>query len=129
MKIQEGFHLIELLVTLAIVAILASVGISRYTHYVTDANRLQAQQGLAQLNIALQEYQIENNSYAGATLKNLHFSDQFAEKHYRFSIQPTDTYYLLSAIPIGTQAERDRCGTITLDSTGKKGAGKQDCWG
>ncbi len=129
-KQHQGFHLIELLITLLIVGILASMGFSRYTQYMTEAHRLEAEQTLGKLAIALEQYQIEQNSYANANLERLHFSPGAIAKHYQFSIQATDIYYVLTAKPIGAQAARDsECGSLMLNAKGQQSAtGSQNCW-
>ncbi len=63
---QEGFSLIELMVTLAIVAILASVAMPAYTNYTIRAKVPDATSGLAAKRIALEQYFQDNHKYTGS---------------------------------------------------------------
>ncbi|MDR2925284.1 MAG: pilus assembly protein PilE [Azoarcus sp.] len=54
--------------------------------------------------------------------------------YYTFSATPDTRTYTLSAVPQSAQKDKDpaKCGTLTLDQTGKKGAGTgadvSTCW-
>lgn len=133
-KITVGFHLIEILITLAIISILITLGIPMYSHYVTQERRLEAATILSQLALALEQYHIEQNSYEQATLPLLHFPKTIAKNTYQLAIQSaTDTQYFLTATPLGIQAIRDvACATLTLNAKGEKGntGAKEadECW-
>lgn len=60
---QNGFTLIELLITMAILGILAAIAIPAYNGYITTAKMSEAQNNLAALRLAEEEYFLENNSY------------------------------------------------------------------
>lgn len=128
-----GFHLIELLITLAILAILVSVSLPLYTRYLAHEKRLEAASQLTKLGIALEEYHLEKGTYAGATLEALHVKE-FMNNTYQLAMTNlTDDNYVLLAKPINQQATRDiACGTLLLDAQGKKlntGSENADrCW-
>lgn len=60
----SGFTLLELMITLVIVAILAAVAIPSYQQYVTKARRTDATTALLQLAAAQEKYFLSNNQYA-----------------------------------------------------------------
>ena|SRR3989338_8337717 len=129
----KGFHLIEILIVLAIVGILAAFSIPLYSQYRMQERRQEAAQILSQLAIAMEKYQVEQNTYQDATLNLLHFKELIADHRYQLIIQSaTENDYFLVAKPLETQAENDPCGALTLNSRGEKGITGtekiEDCW-
>ena len=129
-----GFHLIEILITLAIISILTALGVPAYTQHLVKERRLEAENMLSKLAIAMEEYQIEHDGYQDVTLELLHFPEMIVKNFYRLNIQSlTENHYLLAAIPQEKQAEQDAsCAVLTLNSKGEKGnSGPREvdeCW-
>jgi type IV pilus assembly protein PilE len=73
MKNFRGLSLIELMLTLAILGILASIALPEYSQHYRRAQRLTAEVELLKLTSALEEYFVINNSYNGANLEKLNF--------------------------------------------------------
>ena len=63
MKKTKGFTLIELMISVAIIGILSSIAIPSYTSYLEAARSVEAQNNIATLKAAQEEYFIENNTY------------------------------------------------------------------
>ena len=63
MEKSEGFTLVELLVTVAIIGILAAVGISAYTGFIVAAKEKQATTGLSSIYLAQEEYRSMIGTY------------------------------------------------------------------
>ena len=133
-KTNYGFHLIEVLITLAIISILTAFCLPLYSQYTVQARRLEAKTILSELAIAMEKFHIEHNTYEGATLAALHFSDWIAKNNYRLLIQTaTNNDYTLIAYPHAKQAEKDaQCASLILHANNKKeisGDGKtNECW-
>lgn len=66
MRKSAGFTLIELVVTVAIVGILAAIAVPAYTRYVTESHLPEAFNGLTTLGQNLESYFQDNNTYVGA---------------------------------------------------------------
>lgn len=64
MKQQNGFTLIELMITVAIVAILAAVALPSYTDYVIRGKLPEATSTLADLRVKLEQYYQDNRNYS-----------------------------------------------------------------
>ena len=60
---SSGFTLIELLVVVAVIGILAGVGIVAYTGYVDSTKRKSAENALMQLGLGQTEYYSDNSEY------------------------------------------------------------------
>ena len=60
---SSGFTLIELLVVVAIIGILAGVGIVSYNGYVTGSKKKTSESVVLQISLAQQEYYCENGEY------------------------------------------------------------------
>jgi len=60
---SHGFTLIELMVTIAIVSVLAAIAIPAYNGYIKTAKMAEAKTNLSALRLAQEEYFLENNTY------------------------------------------------------------------
>ena len=63
MKKSKGFTLLELMITVAILGVVASVAIPAYTGYLTTARMSEAKNNIAALKLAEEEYYLEKNDY------------------------------------------------------------------
>ena len=131
---KNGFHLIEILIVLALTSIMSQWVLRSYTTIIAKERRREAEHALFSLASALEDYAIKHESYAGATLHQLKFPSHVASDNYELVINfARENEYLISAHPLARQAEIDtRCGILLLTSTGEKnmsGAGSpRECW-
>lgn len=132
MNKQKGFTLIELMIVVAIIAILAAVAYPSYQDSVTKARRSDAKADLVTLANFMERYFSENYQYnqsnatppVAVTLPAGVASDFY---DYDFASLGANTF-TLQAAPTGAQATADACGTLTLDHTGVKLALITGCW-
>ena len=135
---QGGFTLIELMITVAIIGILASIAYPSYTQYVQRANRAEARAVLLEAAQFMERNYTLANRYdqdsAGNALNlpaTLSQSPKQGTAKYNvgFAAQAAQTY-TLQAVPTGTMTG-DTCGTYTLTNAGMQGSGgtQAECWG
>ena len=60
---SNGFTLIELMITIAIIAVIAGIAMPMYTGYIVTARMAEADNNLAAIRLAEEEYFLENNQY------------------------------------------------------------------
>ena len=128
---QTGVTLIELMITVVIVGILASIGYPSYQNYVARANRAEAE-GILMENAQFLErnYTIANrydqDSDGTATALPFTASPKTGTAKYNITAAyGTGQTFTLTATPTGSMTG-DSCGNLTLTNTGFKAP--DTCW-
>lgn len=122
---QHGFTLIELMITVVVIGILASIAYPNYARYVTESRRAEAQSEMLRIQLGLEKWRANNNSYT-STLSQAGFTD--TNTHYDYSITGnTASAYTINATAQGAQSTGDSgCTPLTLNQSGVKGPA--GCW-
>jgi type IV pilus assembly protein PilE len=137
---QSGFTLIELMITVAVVAILAAIAIPSYSDYVVRSRRNDVRISLAQSAQWMERFRAENRgSYTGAVLQaGTTVSPTRGTVMYDIAVvvDATGATYQLTATPrVGGPMGSDACAAYTLASDGQRtaagvssGDGFEKCW-
>lgn len=126
----RGFSLVELLITVAIVAILASVAFPAYTDFVTRSNRTEAQRELLRIANLQEQFYVDSRAYTSDMEKLGLGADPFITENGYYSIDAAlaNGGFVLTATARGTQATNDtNCLTLSVSETGKK-LPANACW-
>jgi type IV pilus assembly protein PilE len=142
---QFGFTLIELVVTMAIIAILAAIAIPSYTAYIMRSHRSDARGQLLEVATWMERWRTERGRYDNpASPGNPPPSPPFPVAYTqspptgpaRYNIvvaTPTAVGYTITATATGIMTG-DICTTLTIDESGARGfttggGGTQEiCW-
>ncbi|MGZ2743842.1 type IV pilin protein [Burkholderia stagnalis] len=139
MRRPAGFTLLELMIALAIVAVLTGVAIPSYHRQAAQAHHVAA---VAALYRAAQYLETLDGAAPSALPDALAQAPSDGRAVYRLAIRHPDddgfASYALQAIPLDDGPMRDdRCGAFTLSADGTKGNVRPDganewdplCWG
>jgi type IV pilus assembly protein PilE len=132
MRTQRGFTLIELMITVSIIAVLSAIAYPSYQSYVARSRRADAQQFMMNMHSRQQQILIEQRAYAtapnalniastGWTCTATKCSSAAYDIDFNPAVDNTATppSYTIRGTPIGAQASAND-GTLTLTSTGSK---------
>ena len=131
-----GFTLIELMITVAVMGVLAAIAYPSYMNYVARGNRSAAQSFMLEVTSRQERYLLDARQYA-ADLATLGMTvPDTVSPNYSVTITGVTAAppgYVVQAAPIGGQANNDaNCGTLTISGTGAKAAsgpgGVANCW-
>lgn len=116
-----GFTLMELVITVAIVAILSAIAIPSFNSYLLKSHRSDAYSALLSIQLAQERYRGYNSTYG--TLAQVWGGVSTTEGgRYTLSVSNVSaTGYTLTATAVGGQAsdsqDGNSCGTLTLSSS------------
>jgi type IV pilus assembly protein PilE len=145
-----GFSLMELLITVALIALLATIAVTSYSSQVQKSRRTEAKSAL--LDLAGREERLFSTTnvysnveaflgYAAAGVTTVMTAMPFGNGYYTLTAAVPDaanqpgvaSSYLLTATPVGTQASDTACGSFTLNQLGVQGVTGTStvatCWG
>lgn len=127
--VNKGFSLIELMVTIAVIGILAAIAIPSYLEYVLRSRRADAKAALLSGQLAQEKWRANHTTYG--SLANIGISSTSQDGYYTITVSGTSaTAYSISAVPKSPH-EDSKCGTLTINQSNNKTATGDDgyCWG
>lgn len=126
---NRGFTLIEIMIVIAIIGIVITIGYPSLTEYVKKGRRAEVAGLLSEQAQILERFYSQNNVYTGVA--GLSPGNDF----YTITQTLTDQTFLLTAVrKAGKAMAADKCGDFTITNTGVRSvvnatAATKDCWG
>lgn len=143
-KMQKGVSLLELMIVVAIVAIISAFAFPSYTQYIVNTKRSAATSVLLQIADRQQQFFMDNKSFANdltvlgfaanpLVLKDDGNSTNAGDSDAVYTVSLSNvaaTTYTITAAPLHGQLRDTDCGSMTLTQAGVRGnsAGGTDCW-
>ena len=142
---KNGFTLIELMIVVAIVAIITAVALPSYQNSVAKSRRAEARGQLLEAAQFMQRFYSNNDRYnqdragtAVAIPAELAYvpkgaASSAATYSLSFTATPTISAFSIQAVPRATgPMNSDKCGTLILDNAGRRSVTGvitvTDCW-
>lgn len=138
-KQQTGFTLIELMIVVAIVAILAGIGYPSYSSYIQTTHRNDAKAGLYKLVNLQEQFFLDFDRYAttldGSASNALNgWSDDSDYYDFTLDASSSETSYTAVATASGSQTTDTDCNKFMINqfnvtsAENKSGVSNDDCW-
>jgi type IV pilus assembly protein PilE len=140
-SVQGGFTLVELMITVAIVAILATIATASYNSQVQRSRRTDARSAILDLAGREEKLFSTTNAYSAAASDlgyaavGVPWPINVGSNYYSVSVTvPTPTTYVITATAINSQASDSQCLTLSVDQTGLQSSTPTTtpaatCWG
>ena len=130
-KKTAGFTLIELMITVAVIGILAAIALPSYNQYIARAKRAEARAAILQAEGWLERFYTENNQYTNnspADNANSVFSSKYSSvpnsgaANYSVTLVVTTQSFTITTSPLGSMTG-DKCGSYIKNSVGSLAIG------
>jgi len=127
----RGFTLIEMLIVVAMIAILAGIALPSYREYIKKSHRSEAQAYLLMIAARQQQFLVDTRAFSALTPDNIasqpsHVTSAYGTVTMVTTAGPPPTF-AITATPQGSQTS-EKCGTLTINQTGTKTAAVSGCW-
>jgi type IV pilus assembly protein PilE len=126
----RGFTLIEMMITVALIAILLATALPSYRGHVRKSLRTEAQAYLMSVAGRQQQFLVDTRAYAATLDATGLVAPARVAGAYTLTLEvaagPPQTF-LLTATP-KTDQSVEPCGVLTLNQAGAKTAAKAGCW-
>ena len=135
LRAEAGFTLLELMIVVAVVAILSTIAYASYQDQIVKSRRAAAASCLQQGAQFLERHYTTNLTYSGAAAPtcDAEVAAHYADPSFVGGAAGAKTY-TLQIVPKGAQSTRDTlCGTLTLTQQGVRGESgtattADQCW-
>lgn len=143
MRLKGGFTLIELMITVAIIAVIVAIALPNYTDYVTRSKFTEAHGNLSDLRVKMEQFYMDNRRYNRTGAPGTCGVDMPSGKYFTYTCASGsangagDQRYTLTATGISNQAlggiaftvneANSRTTTVGGDMAGK-GYSAASCW-
>jgi type IV pilus assembly protein PilE len=128
---QRGFTLIEVMIVVAVVAILAAIALPSYQGQVRKSRRAEAQSHLMALAGRQQQFLVDTRAYADTVGGIGIATPANVANAYILTLDvpagATPPSFTITATPQGSQTQ-EPCGTLSLSNTGARTAATSGCW-
>ena len=125
-SMQAGFTLIELMIVVAIIAILAAIVLPNYKNYLIKAHRTDAQAAMLSLAQYMESQYNASFSYPAVDTDTLNLPENVTN-YYDFEVETLGQSFTITAAPTPRQNDT-QCGTLTLNEQGVKTPSTSGCW-
>ena len=125
---HRGVTLMELMITVAVVSILAAIAYPSYRNQSLKAHRAEAKAALLKIQVAQEKWFLQNNAYT-SSLTNLNSTSPTVNGYYTISVTVGNpaTTYTATATATSIQNADTSCMMFAINETGGR-APASGCW-
>lgn len=121
-----GFTLIELMIVVAIIAILAAIALPIYSNYIIRGKLTDAQNGLSAVRVAMEQYYQDNRQYANTNNSANCGPSMPSSNYFGYTCALTSSGYTITAYGnAGTQVANF---TFTIDQSNNRTTTNANGW-
>jgi len=144
MKNKSGFTLVEVVITVAVISIIAAIATPTYLSQKRKGHRAEIINALGQISIEMNRCYADRGGYTccndALILPLVLDTPPVTDRgHFSISIAATNSGgfpackdhqgFTITAIALGDQSNDTNCTTFTIDNMGNQAGGDTSCWG
>jgi len=122
----KGFTLMELMITVAIIGIIAAIAIPSYQDFINKSRRSEAHAGLAKMQLQQEGYRMVNSAFASAFGTGSNEVHEPTSDYYTFELTGSASAYTVKATAKSTQTADTACTPMIINQAGTKTPA--GCW-